>query len=346
MNSCPAEHELAALANGERASDEVEAHVRSCAACQQHLSDVKTALTHLRNAVSRSRAPTPAAPGLSMHVRPSFVGKYFIAGTLAEYPDRAVYRGAHHLIDQQVVLTLASRPWPADAATRATVAAECRRLLGLKHPNVAKVLDYDLVDDRPYTVEEFVRGPGLDQVIASRRVAWQDAAGWIAQLAEGAAAARAAELDMPPIDARHARLSDQNVPQLVGIAEAWLERRVLLLIPAAENRTSGEVSPPPNAPPKAADDDVRQLAALFKQLLHIDGASTATAAANSTSPLASEVERDARALETAGVPQRRAMALARVIAPTSAGGASTAAELAEQFRHITEGRSWLAKLFG
>ena len=337
MNSCPAEHELAALAHGERSSAEVEAHVRGCAACQQHLSAVKTALTHLRQAASRSLSLAPAAAPLSLATRPSFIGKYFIAGTLAEYRDRAVYRGAHHLLDQQVVLTLATRPWTADAATRAAVAADSRKLAAFRHASVAKVFDYDIVDERPYTIEEFVRGPGLDQVIASRKVQWTDAVSWLAQISDGVAAVRDAGLAMPMLDARHVRLNDQNAPQLVGLAEAWLASRVLPLI-AGDNSGKAPAPSPTTEPDDAASDsDATQLSELFCQLLRLPAGTSMSN--KSADKLSAE-------LQAAGVPRRSAVALARTMAPASAGGASTVADLALQFNRHADGHSWLRRLFG
>ena len=333
MNSCPAEHELAALAHGERSSAEVEAHVRGCAACQQHLSAVKTALTHLRQAASRSLSLAPAAAPLSLATRPSFIGKYFIAGTLAEYRDRAVYRGAHHLLDQQVVLTLATRPWTADAATRAAVAADSRKLAAFRHASVAKVFDYDIVDERPYTIEEFVRGPGLDQVIASRKVQWTDAVNWLAQISGGVAAVRAAGLAMPLLDARHVRLNEMNAPQLVGLAEAWLASRVLPLIAGGESAQT----PASDANSGAANSDAAQLGELFCQLLRLPAGTSVSN--KSADKLSAE-------LQAAGVPRRSAVALARTMAPASAGGALTAADLAAQFKRHADGHSWLRRLFG
>lgn len=333
MNSCPAEHELAALAHGERSSAEVEAHVRGCAACQQHLSAVKTALTHLRQAASRSLSLAPAAAPLSLATRPSFIGKYFIAGTLAEYRDRAVYRGAHHLLDQQVVLTLATRAWPADAAARTAVAADSRKLAAFRHPAVAKVFDYDLVDDRPYTIEEYVRGPGLDQVIASRKVDWPDAVSWLAQISGGVAAVRAAGLAMPLVDARHVRLNGQNAPQLVGLAEAWLAGRVLPLVAGADPAKS----PATDADNDAPQFDATQLSELFCQLLRLPAGTSASN--KSADKLAAE-------LQAAGVPRRSASALGRTMAPASAGGVSSAAELADQFKRHADGHSWLRRLWG
>ena len=333
MNSCPAEHELAALAHGERSSAEVEAHVRGCAACQQHLSAVKTALTHLRQAASRSLSLAPAAASLSLATRPSFIGKYFIAGTLAEYRDRAVYRGAHHLLDQQVVLTLATRPWTADAATRTAVAADSRKLAAFRHAAVAKVFDYDIVDERPYTIEEFVRGPGLDQVIASRKVQWTDAVNWLAQISGGVAAVRAAGLAMPLLDARHVRLNEMNAPQLVGLAEAWLASRVLPLIAGGESAQT----PASDANSGAANSDAAQLGELFCQLLRLPAGTSVSN--KSADKLSAE-------LQAAGVPRRSAVALARTMAPASAGGALTAADLAAQFKRHADGHSWLRRLFG
>ncbi|MBX9787312.1 MAG: hypothetical protein K2Y37_00220 [Pirellulales bacterium] len=331
MSSCPAEHELAALAHGERASEEIESHVRVCAACQQHLSDVQTALTHLRVAVSRSHAPAAPTPALAPSLRPSFVGKYFIAGTLAEHSDRAVYRGAHHLLDQEVVLSLARERWTADVATRATVAAESRKLLALRHEAVAKVLDYDLVDDRPYTIEEFVRGPGLDRIVESRKVDWIDAVNWIGRLAAGAAAVRAAGLDLPQLDAQHARLNDKNSPQLVGLAEAWLVNRVLPLIADSNGITAQPTKAGSTTASSATGDDVRQLAQLFGELIRLP---------------AGPVTITSQALETAGVSRRIAAALARALAPASDGGAKSAAELAEQLERLASAQSWLRRLFG
>lgn len=331
MSRCPAEHELAALAHGERATDEIESHVRSCATCQQHLSDVKTALTHLRVAVSRSHAPAAPSPALAPSVRPSFVGKYFIAGTLAEHPDRAVYRGAHHLLDQEVVLSLARQRWTTDPAARATVAADSRKLLALRHEAVAKVLDYDLVDDRPYTIEEFVRGPGLDRVIESRKVDWLDAVNWIGRLAAGAAAARAAGLDLPPLDARHARLNEQNLPQLVGLAEAWLVNRVLPLISGADGAVACNTTAENATASRTTSDEVRQLAQLFGQLIRLP---------------VDQATITSQTLETAGVSRRIAAALAPTLASASEGGAKSVAELAEQLERLTSAQSWLRRLFG
>ena len=275
----------------------------------------------------------PAAASLSLATRPSFIGKYFIAGTLAEYRDRAVYRGAHHLLDQQVVLTLATRPWTADAATRTAVAADSRKLAAFRHAAVAKVFDYDIVDERPYTIEEFVRGPGLDQVIASRKVQWTDAVNWLAQISGGVAAVRAAGLAMPLLDARHVRLNEMNAPQLVGLAEAWLASRVLPLIAGGESAQT----PASDANSGAANSDAAQLGELFCQLLRLPAGTSVSN--KSADKLSAE-------LQAAGVPRRSAVALARTMAPASAGGALTAADLAAQFKRHADGHSWLRRLFG
>ena len=38
---------------------------------------------------------------------------------------------------------------------------EARVVAGLRHPNIVQVFDFDVVEDRPYFVMEYVNGPSL-----------------------------------------------------------------------------------------------------------------------------------------------------------------------------------------
>jgi tRNA A-37 threonylcarbamoyl transferase component Bud32 len=120
---------------------------------------------------------------------PATIGKYLIVGKLGKGTQATAYRALHPVLHKELVIKYARKTLDASREERDALIREGRILADLDHPNLAKVLDLDLHDNRPFLVMEYHRGLNLEQCVAQRRLPPREAAAMIAPLARALAAA-------------------------------------------------------------------------------------------------------------------------------------------------------------
>lgn len=76
-----------------------------------------------------------------------------------------VYEAEHHELGHRVAVKLLAR---ASADLAARIRVEAQVLARIRHPNLLAVVDFGVVDDRPYLVAEIVRGRTLRDLLEER----------------------------------------------------------------------------------------------------------------------------------------------------------------------------------
>jgi hypothetical protein len=221
--ACPDESDLLALLQEESVPLEVRAHVDGCSSCQRVIAALRSEVSTLRMVMPGAR-PSQSPIAASGSERPPFIGKYFIAGALRETDRFVSYRAAHAVLYQEVVLTLAKQTQITSAADRQALANRARPVLAFTHPIVARTLDFDFWEDRPYVVEEYHPGGSIEEAATRDRRSAARTCEQVARLAEALVAIRAAGL--VELDAQTLRpISDvAGALWLTGLGEAWLDR--------------------------------------------------------------------------------------------------------------------------
>ncbi len=94
---------------------------------------------------------------------PMKIGKYAIIEALDHGGQATVYRAIHPELRRDVVIKFCHFDRISNARLAGSMADEGRVLASLNHPNLAKVFDFDFLENRPYLVMEFVSGLNLSQ---------------------------------------------------------------------------------------------------------------------------------------------------------------------------------------
>jgi serine/threonine protein kinase len=130
---------------------------------------------------------TPASPHIEAGTR---VGPYLVGQRLAESPSSALFIAHDESQNRAVALTLAFDDSPA---ARARLLRETRALAAVDHPAILRIYGSGEHEGMTWIAAEYVHGVDLAQLIAQHGP-FSDARalGWIAEAAEGLAAAHAA----------------------------------------------------------------------------------------------------------------------------------------------------------
>lgn len=72
-----------------------------------------------------------------------------------------VYEGVHRSLGHTVALKVLHAHLLEDEEARRRFQAEAKAVAGLRHPNIVRVYDFDLIDGRPFIVMEHLDGPSL-----------------------------------------------------------------------------------------------------------------------------------------------------------------------------------------
>ena len=192
---------LDALAPDERA--ELEAHARRCAGLARTIDHA-----------------TPAR-GSSAEL-PRSIGRFTIAGRLGSGTQADVYLSFHPELAVPVVIKWHRIPDAAGSNDRALMIKEGQILAGLPaHPNLVRVYELGVHEDRPYLVLEHVPGQTLDQWAEGRRLPPRAAAELIAALAEAVHAAHREGVVHQDINPRNVLIDGRDQPRLIDFGLAW-----------------------------------------------------------------------------------------------------------------------------
>jgi serine/threonine protein kinase len=252
---CPDEDALLSLAAGDAVADGVRAHAESCAACRRRLEGLRAGVFTLRSLFGQQAASPEAIPSTIKPVaRPAQIGDYYIVGTLGEGPEAVVYRGLHAELNREVVLAV-SRTAVIDDADRAALIAEGEELAQLDHPHLARTLDLDFHDDRPFLVSEHVEGATLAEHAAEEGTSAPHAAELVARVARALAAAHQEGVVHGAIKPSSIRVDADGRPVLVDLGLARLRHFL----------RAAQASSPTDEPPPASD--VQSLGGVLCSLL-------------------------------------------------------------------------------
>jgi serine/threonine-protein kinase len=205
-------------------------HVRGCPRCQSRLEQMRSRRTTMRGLLPRVGQAGAAAAATS---HPALIGKYLIAGVLRQCPSYTVYRAAHAVLRENVAIQLAAEPVMLDSA-RNMMIGEARVLARITHRNIAKVIDFDFLDDRPYVVTQYVRGPAINEADELGAHTVRRSVAWIVAVAQALAAVHSAGMAHLDIQPRHIRVDEQNQPMLLLLGSSLLQRVRDGAIPAGD----------------------------------------------------------------------------------------------------------------
>ena len=186
------EEDLLPIALGQPASNELQIHVSDCPSCQKRLEHLHSEASTLRRALQGGSStvdflPVEIAPPGDR--TPATIGKYFVVGKLGQGAQATAYRALHPVLHKELVIKYAKKPVDATPEERNALVREGRILADLEHPNLAKVLDLDFHESRPFLVMEYHRGVNLEQAVHQHKLPPREAAALIAPLARALEAA-------------------------------------------------------------------------------------------------------------------------------------------------------------
>lgn len=95
-----------------------------------------------------------------------FLGKYLIRRPLGQGGMGVVYEAEHSVLNTQVAVKLLPKNKNEVARSVSRFMAEARAAAKLNHPNLTRVHDCDVIDDRRFMVMELIRGTDLGELVA------------------------------------------------------------------------------------------------------------------------------------------------------------------------------------
>src|SRR5574342_599580 len=91
------------------------------------------------------------------------LGRVHIESLLARGGMAEVYLGTHTTLQREVAVKILRNADADDPRLLERFELEARAVAKLRHPNIVQVFDFDTIDDQPYIVMEFIRGPSLSK---------------------------------------------------------------------------------------------------------------------------------------------------------------------------------------
>jgi len=198
---------------------------------------------------------------------PERIGRYTVVGLLEHGKHFDIYRVAHPAIKEELLLKLARRT-AAGYDHAPAVIDDIRHLTAADHPNLVRVYDADLHEDRPFVVMEHVKGQPLLQVIRTKRYTTLQAAALIAKAARGANAAHRLGLLHRDINPRTILIDERGEPHLTDFGLSLISapggRPESVFIPGTARFAAPEQADGKSAGPAT---DVFALGSILRMLL-------------------------------------------------------------------------------
>jgi serine/threonine-protein kinase len=95
------------------------------------------------------------------------LGRVRIESLIARGGMAEVYLGTHTTLQREVAVKILRNPLGEDRRPLERFEREAQAVARLRHPNIVQVFDFDTVDDQPYIVMEFIRGPSLSKYLTA-----------------------------------------------------------------------------------------------------------------------------------------------------------------------------------
>lgn len=89
------------------------------------------------------------------------IGKVVIEDLIARGGMAEVYKGLHTTLGRPVAVKVMRTLLEEDPGLRTRFEREARVVAGLRHPNIVQIFDFDIADDQPYIIMEYINGPSL-----------------------------------------------------------------------------------------------------------------------------------------------------------------------------------------
>lgn len=93
------------------------------------------------------------------------LGKVKIEAPLARGGVAEVYVGSHITLHRKVAVKILRNTSEEHSDALERFQREARVVAGLRHPNIVQVYDFDMVDNDPYLVMEYIQGPSLSKYL-------------------------------------------------------------------------------------------------------------------------------------------------------------------------------------
>lgn len=158
---------------------------------------------------------------------PAEIGKYRIIGRLDAGGESDVYRGVHPLLTKELVIKLSCDE--IDAAGQSRLIEEAKILAELEHPNIGRIYDLDIWDNRPFMVMEYIRGLTLGDYHRIHDVTPEVAARIIVKVARAVASAHRQGVVHRDIKPANIVMDESATPKLIDfglarISDLWHAR--------------------------------------------------------------------------------------------------------------------------
>ncbi|MEW5938186.1 MAG: serine/threonine-protein kinase [Chloroflexota bacterium] len=95
------------------------------------------------------------------------LGKVQVEKLLGRGGIAEVYLGTHTALERPVAVKFLHGYFEENTDLFERFQREARVVAGLRHPNIIQVFDYDVAEERPYIVMEYVNGPSLAAYLKS-----------------------------------------------------------------------------------------------------------------------------------------------------------------------------------
>jgi eukaryotic-like serine/threonine-protein kinase len=164
------------------------------------------------------------APERTLRMPPPLRGRYLLEDKIAAGGMGEVWRARDTRLGRIVAVKLLRREFADNPEFRNRLRLEGRHAAQLSHPGIVAVRDYD--EGVPYLVMEYVAGPSLATVIATKgTLSPRRVLALIAQAAQALACAHAAGIvhrDMKPsnmlVDGNQVKIADFGIARAIGTA--------------------------------------------------------------------------------------------------------------------------------
>ena len=94
------------------------------------------------------------------------LGRVRIESMIARGGMAEVYLGTHTTLQRDVAVKLLRNHFEDDLRPRERFEMEAQAVARLRHPNIVQVFDFDTIEDQPYIVMEYIRGPSLSKYLS------------------------------------------------------------------------------------------------------------------------------------------------------------------------------------